>query len=173
MQFTFLPSPNYSQRTSDDISMVVIHHISLPPHQFGGDYITDFFLNQLDIDTHPYFREIADSKVSAHLLIKRSGEVIQFVDFSHKAWHAGRSYYAGMQDLNNCSIGIELEGDEHTAFTDAQYLELDKILEYLIQQYPIKYIVGHSDIAPKRKTDPGTQFSWEQLLHGTIMTQYR
>ena len=162
MIFKQCPSPNFSKRDSQ-IDMIVIHNISLPPNQFGGGYIEDFFQNKLNPCAHPYFDRIKTLKVSSHLLIKRNGETLQFVDFADKAWHAGISYYQGRDDCNDFSIGIELEGADDIAYTKAQYRELNKILAYLCQQYPIKYIVGHSDIAPGRKSDPGRAFDWRKI----------
>ena len=157
-----LYSSNFSKRTAE-INMLVIHNISLPPGEFGGRYIEDFFQNQLDPSAHPYFAHIKNLKVSSHLLIKRDGEGIQFVDFADKAWHAGVSSYRGRDNCNDFSIGIELEGADDIAYTEVQYQQLNKILADLCQQYPIKYIVGHSDIAPGRKTDPGRAFDWSKI----------
>ncbi len=162
MTFKHIHSPNFSKRTAE-IDMLVIHNISLPPSEFGGRYIEDFFQNQLDPSAHPYFASIQHLKVSSHLLIKRNGECIQFVDFADKAWHAGVSSYRGRDNCNDFSIGIELEGADDIAYTEAQYQQLNKILADLCQQYPIKYIVGHSDIAPGRKTDPGRAFDWSRI----------
>ncbi len=162
MTFKHIHSPNFSKRTAE-IDMLVIHNISLPPSEFGGRYIEDFFQNQLDPSAHPYFASIQHLKVSSHLLIKRNGECIQFVDFADKAWHAGVSSYRGRDNCNDFSIGIELEGADDIAYTEAQYQQLNKILADLCQQYPIKYIVGHSDIAPGRKTDPGCAFNWSKI----------
>ncbi|WP_369176907.1 1,6-anhydro-N-acetylmuramyl-L-alanine amidase AmpD [Candidatus Thiodubiliella endoseptemdiera] len=162
MTFKHIHSPNFSKRTAE-IDMLVIHNISLPPGEFGGRYIEDFFQNQLDPSAHPYFASIQHLKVSSHLLIKRNGECIQFVDFADKAWHAGVSSYRGRDNCNDFSIGIELEGADDIAYTEAQYQQLNKILADLCQQYPIKYIVGHSDIAPGRKTDPGRAFNWSKI----------
>lgn len=162
MTFKHIHSPNFSKRTAE-IDMLVIHNISLPPGEFGGRYIEDFFQNQLDPSAHPYFASIQHLKVSSHLLIKRNGECIQFVDFADKAWHAGVSSYRGRDNCNDFSIGIELEGADDITYTEAQYQQLNKILADLCQQYPIKYIVGHSDIAPGRKTDPGRAFNWSKI----------
>ncbi len=162
MNFKQIPSPNFSERT-EAVDMVVIHNISLPPGEFGGHYIEDFFQNKLAVSAHPYFASIQNLKVSSHLLIKRDGTTIQFVDFAHKAWHAGVSHYRGRDNCNNFSIGIELEGADDIAYTEAQYQQLNKILADLCQQYPIKYIVGHNDIAPGRKTDPGAAFDWSKI----------
>jgi len=167
-EFKIKNSPNFSTRENGKISMIVIHSISLPPSKFGDNYIEDFFLNRLDCDKHPYFKTIKNLKVSAHLLIKRNGETIQFVDFDKKAWHAGKSFYSGLDNCNEFSIGIELEGADNIQYTEEQYSQLDEILVLLIKKYPIKYIVGHNEIAPARKTDPGTAFKWSKLLQGKI-----
>ena len=158
-----IPSPNFNQRpTNTDIQLVVIHNISLPPSQFGGGYIQQFFQNQLDWSAHPYFQTIEGMQVSAHLLILRTGEVIQFVNFDERAWHAGRSSYLGKAECNDYSIGIELEGSDDLAFEDAQYDALAQVVSALQTTYPkIKqHLAGHSDIAPGRKTDPGRHFDW-------------
>jgi AmpD protein len=173
MNFIQKPSANYSKRLRNLIDMVVIHNISLPPKEFGGTYIEDFFQNKLDYSRHPYFATIKDLKVSAHLLINRDGEVVQFVDFADKAWHAGQSKYKEYQDINQNSIGIELEGADDIIYSTEQYKALNQVLEDLISKYPIKYIVGHSDIAKGRKTDPGESFQWHKLLGGKILDEYR
>ncbi|TCB32296.1 1,6-anhydro-N-acetylmuramyl-L-alanine amidase AmpD [Acinetobacter sp. ANC 4910] len=158
-----IPSPNFNQRPEEaKIELVVIHNISLPPSQFGGGYIQQFFQNQLDSKLHPYFETIQDLKVSAHLLILRTGEVLQFVNFQQRAWHAGRSSYLGQQECNDYSIGIELEGSDDCAFETQQYQVLAQVMVSLQQAYPTiqQHVAGHSDIAPGRKTDPGPYFDW-------------
>ncbi|HEX5380741.1 MAG TPA: 1,6-anhydro-N-acetylmuramyl-L-alanine amidase AmpD [Acinetobacter sp.] len=158
-----IPSPNFNQRPAEaKIELVVIHNISLPPSQFGGGYIQQFFQNQLDSTQHPYFETIQDLKVSAHLLILRTGEVLQFVNFQQRAWHAGRSTYLGQQECNDYSIGIELEGSDDCAFETLQYQVLAQVVVSLQQAYPAiqQHVAGHSDIAPGRKTDPGPYFDW-------------
>lgn len=167
------PSPNHSERADvDDISLLVIHNISLPPGQFGGPWITDLFCNQLSPDYHPYFAGIFELRVSAHLLIRREGSVIQYVPFDRKAWHAGKSLFQGRAECNEFSIGIELEGSDDQPFTDFQYEKLEVITALLRCAYPAitaERIVGHSDIAPGRKTDPGPCFDWVRYraaLHG-------
>ncbi len=143
--------------------MLVVHNISLPPEQFGGSYIEDFFCNKLDCTIHPYFETIKDLQVSAHLLIKRDGAVVQFVPFNKRAWHAGRSEFKGQVECNDFSIGIELEGSDHINYDKRQYEVLAQVTELLLQAYPAmnpERIVGHSDIAPGRKTDPGPSFDW-------------
>ncbi|MES2205012.1 MAG: 1,6-anhydro-N-acetylmuramyl-L-alanine amidase AmpD [Pseudomonadota bacterium] len=145
------------------IDLLVIHNISLPPGIFGKSYIEDLFLGRLSIAEHPYFEHIATAKVSAHLLIRRDGEVIQFVPFNQRAWHAGQSSFHGRSACNDFSIGIELEGTDDLDFEAIQYQQLADITRHLMQVYPKitpETIVGHSDIAPGRKTDPGPHFDW-------------
>ena len=160
-------SPNFDLRQDEsDISLVVIHGISLPPGQFGGDYIDQLFCNQLDPDEHPYFKDIAGLKVSSHILIRRDGEIVQYVPFNKRAWHAGVSCYEKRYSCNDFSIGIELEGEDTTPYTKAQYRVLSELIKSLIATYPAlttKSIAGHSDIAPGRKTDPGEAFDWDYL----------
>ncbi|WP_288403750.1 1,6-anhydro-N-acetylmuramyl-L-alanine amidase AmpD [uncultured Acinetobacter sp.] len=167
---TQIASPNFNTRPDDtDIQLVVIHNISLPPSQFGGGYIQQFFQNKLDWSIHPYFQTIEGMQVSAHLLILRTGEVIQFVNFNDRSWHAGRSSYLAQKECNDYSIGIELEGSDDLPFEIEQYQALVEVVTVLRQAYPKiqNHIAGHSDIAPKRKTDPGLYFDWQlfrQLL---------
>ena len=167
---TQIASPNFNTRPDDtDIQLIVIHNISLPPSQFGGGYIQQFFQNKLDWSIHPYFQTIEGMQVSAHLLILRTGEVIQFVNFNDRSWHAGRSSYLAQKECNDYSIGIELEGSDDLPFEIEQYQALVEIVTVLRQAYPKiqNHIAGHSDIAPKRKTDPGLYFDWQlfrQLL---------
>ena len=145
------------------INLLVIHNISLPPGIFGEGYIEDLFLGRLPVTEHPYFESLAEVKVSAHLLIRRDGEVVQFVPFDKRAWHAGRSSFAGRTACNDFSIGIELEGTDDLPFEAVQYHQLADITRCLMQAYlgiTSKTIVGHSDIAPGRKTDPGSHFDW-------------
>lgn len=158
-------SPNTDARPAGtDIDMIVIHNISLPPHQFGGQGIMQLFTNRLDPAEHPYYAEIAHLKVSSHFLIRRDGELIQFVSCHQRAWHAGVSSWQGRERCNDFSIGIELEGCDESAFDDTQYLTLQALIQALQQRYPIRHIVGHSDIAPGRKTDPGPFFDWQRLF---------
>lgn len=160
-------SPNFNERPSESINMLVIHNISLPPNEFGGGYIERFFCNQLDCSVHPYFREIENLEVSAHLLIKRNGEVMQFVPFDKRAWHAGVSEFQGESNCNDFSIGIELEGADNVPFDEKQYSVLQQVTQALLAAYPtieVPRIVGHSDIAPGRKTDPGPHFDWKRYL---------
>ena len=160
------PSPNYNQRPENtEIQLIVIHNISLPPSQFGGGYIEQFFQNQLDWSLHPYFQSIEGMQVSTHLLILRTGEVLQFVNFNDRAWHAGRSTYLSKVECNDYSIGIELEGSDDTDFEAIQYQVLVDVVATLQTAYPKTdhHIAGHSDIAPGRKTDPGPHFQWQEF----------
>jgi len=162
---TFVPSPNCDSRPSDEISLVVIHAISLPLGNYDTSLIRDLFTNNLKIDLHPSFQDLKDLRVSSHLLITRIGEIIQFVPFNLRAWHAGISSYEGRENCNDFSIGIELEGCDHEIFTAEQYHALNQILRTLADEYAItrENIVGHSDIAPGRKTDPGPFFMWNKI----------
>ncbi|MDT8281586.1 MAG: 1,6-anhydro-N-acetylmuramyl-L-alanine amidase AmpD [Gammaproteobacteria bacterium] len=163
---TQCPSPNKDTRPENTgVDLVVIHSISLPPGEYGGNAIEQFFQNQLDKDQHPYFAEIHDLEVSSHLLIKRSGEIVQFVPFHERAWHAGQSNYKGRERCNDFSIGIELEGTDTDMFEDIQYAQLSRLIVSLKKTYPSisDNITGHCDIAPGRKQDPGSGFDWEKL----------
>ena len=158
-----IASPNYNQRPEQtEIQLLVVHNISLPPSQFGGGYIEQFLQNQLDWSVHPYFQTIEGMQVSTHLLILRSGEVLQFVNFNDRAWHAGRSTYLAKKECNDYSIGIELEGSDDTPFEEVQYTVLAEVIGVLQAAYPkiLQHLAGHSDIAPGRKTDPGPFFDW-------------
>ena len=157
-------SPNFDDRpVGIAVDLIVIHAISLPPEQFGGDGVEQLFLNRLDPCEHPYYREIEQLRVSAHFFIRRDGRLMQFVSCHHRAWHAGISRWKGRDRCNDFSIGIELEGHDSCAFDDAQYLILDPLLLCLRAAFPIVDVVGHSDIAPGRKTDPGPCFEWNRL----------
>lgn len=160
-------SPNQDERPSGvDISGIVIHNISLPPGEFKGGWIDDLFLNKLDPSAHPYFEEISDLKVSAHVLIRRSGETIQYVPFHQRAWHAGVSCWDGRERCNDFTIGIEMEGCDDQSFEDKQYQQLADVIKILCAHYPqltTKSVKGHQDIAPGRKTDPGPYFDWLYL----------
>ena len=147
------------------VSLVVIHGISLPPGEFGGPWIDALFTNTLDPDAHPYFAEVAGLTVSAHLLVRRDGELVQYVPFDRRAWHAGRSCHHGRENCNDFSIGIELEGTDEIPYTAQQYTVLAAVLALLEQHYPacVGHLAGHSDIAPGRKTDPGPSFDWAAL----------
>ena len=157
----FIASGNSDERPSgSEVELLVIHSISLPPGEFGGPGIIDLFTSKLDRDAHPYYREIAGLKVSSHFLIRRDGEIIQFVACDRRAWHAGESSWGGRKRCNDFSIGIELEGTDNVPFEDAQYERLAELTRALQANYQITDIVGHSDIAPGRKTDPGPCFDW-------------
>ena len=159
-----IESDNFNQRpTLKKDFLVVIHSISLPPGQFNNSFIEDFFQNKLNPNLHPYFETIKDLKVSAHFLIKRTGELIQFVSCHNRAWHAGESSWKGMSNCNDFSIGIELEGTEIQPYEEIQYKVLLNLLVQLKKEYNIIDIVGHSDIAPHRKTDPGPSFDWNKI----------
>lgn len=165
----FLPSPNHSPRPLGMvIDLIVIHNISLPPYQFDGDAVIAFFQNQLDHSQHPYFATLIGMHVSSHFFVRRDGELIQFVPLTKKAWHAGQSVFEERADCNNFSIGIELEGADNVEYTDMQYHQLVELCVSLMAQYPhitLERIVGHSDIAPGRKTDPGPAFDWQFFRH--------
>jgi AmpD protein len=160
------PSPNYNQRPLGEISLLVIHNISLPPGQFGTGKVQAFFGNQLVVDEHPYFAEICHLQVSAHFLIERDGAVTQFVSCLDRAWHAGVSHFEGRDNCNDFSLGIELEGTDEQPYTDRQYQALIELTEQLRDAWPaitVERIRGHCDIAPGRKTDPGPAFDWARL----------
>lgn len=160
-----LPSPNYDQRPDVEIDALVIHNISLPPNQYGTGQVQRFFQNQLDYSEHSYFESLRDIRVSAHVFIERDGDATQFVSFNERAWHAGKSVLSGASDCNNFSIGVELEGCDDEAYSDAQYESLLKLTQALMLAYPsisVDRIVGHSDIAPGRKSDPGAAFDWQR-----------
>jgi AmpD protein len=167
-QASKVPSPNYDERPiAGAMSLLVIHCISLPPEKFGSDHIDQFFCNRLNPDEHPYFKEIHQLRVSSHLLIKRTGETVQYVPFNKRAWHAGLSDYKGQDKCNDFSIGIELEGSETQPYTDEQYDQLIAVSKALIEYYPElsdQHIVRHSDISPGRKTDPGESFRWSRFI---------
>jgi len=162
-----VPSPNCDARPPhENISLLVIHCISLPPGEFGGDAIEHLFTNRLDPEAHPSFREIHSLRVSSHLLIRRDGELVQYVPFGQRAWHAGVSRYQGRERCNDFSIGIELEGSDSQPYEDVQYHVLNRVIEVLRQQYPTlgeNDIAGHCHIAPGRKTDPGPVFDWQRI----------
>jgi AmpD protein len=162
----YLSSPNCDPRPSGGIELLVIHNISLPPGQFGGDGVRRLFTNTLDADAHPYYRTIAGLKVSAHFFVRRDGQVVQFVSCLDRAWHAGLSRWQGRERCNDFSIGIELEGSDESPYTDAQYEALHALTMALRAAYSIHGIAGHSDIAPQRKTDPGPGFDWMRYLAG-------
>jgi AmpD protein len=158
-------SPNQDERPpGSEITLVVLHSISLPHGEYGGDAIERLFTNRLDPDAHPYFREIQGMKVSAHFLIRRDGELVQFVPVERRAWHAGVSSWRGRSRCNDFSVGIELEGTDDTPFEEPQYRCLSTLLGDLSRSVPLKDIATHSDVAPGRKTDPGARFDWDRLL---------
>ncbi|MFW2372891.1 MAG: 1,6-anhydro-N-acetylmuramyl-L-alanine amidase AmpD [Gammaproteobacteria bacterium] len=163
----YICSPNHDERPAKaQPELLVIHNISLPPGEFGGSYIDQLFTNQLNPNEHPYFQQINSLQVSSHALIRRSGEIVQYVPFHQRAWHAGASSYCGRECCNDFSIGIELEGTDDLPFEDIQYQQLAKLIRALWRTYPEipkDAITGHSDIAPGRKTDPGPAFNWTKL----------
>jgi len=164
------PSPNCDDRPNDGSpDLLVIHGISLPPGQFGGPEIEQLFTNRLDWDAHPYFAEIRGLEVSAHLLIRRDGKLVQFVPFTQRAWHAGASSFRGQDCCNDYSIGVELEGEDEMPYTDEQYTTLTGASRAIVTAYPVisgREIAAHSDIAQGRKTDPGPAFDWLRLYDG-------
>ena len=162
----FIESPNQNERPNHpQISLIVIHSISLPPKKYNNDHIEKFFLNELDHSLDIFYKDIEGLKVSSHILIKRTGEIIQFVPFDKRAWHAGISSYKGRENCNDFSIGIELEGCDDEAFEKQQYQSLSRLINFLSIDLKInkQNIVGHADIAPGRKTDPGPFFDWTLL----------
>jgi N-acetyl-anhydromuramoyl-L-alanine amidase len=164
-----IASPNCDARPSGSgISLLVIHGISLPPGEFGGPWIVELFTNRLKTDAHPYFAQLADRKVSAHFLIRRDGSLAQFVPCALRAWHAGVSEWHGREHCNDFSIGIELEGADDVPYTDAQYTMLAALTRALRRRYRIRDVAGHSDIAPRRKTDPGPVFDWKRFHRLTL-----
>ena len=167
---TQCPSPNQDDRPDgSEPELIIIHGISLPPKEFGGPYVEQLFTNCLDWDTHPYFDEIRDLQVSAHLFLSRDGKFIQFAPFGRRAWHAGASAFRGRENCNDFSIGIELEGDDDTEYTDPQYEQLIAVITALCDTYSqlgARRIAGHCDVAPGRKTDPGPAFDWLRLYDG-------
>ena len=164
------PSPNQDDRPEGrHPNLIILHGISLPPGEYGGNEIESFFTNCLDCDAHPFFAEIRDVRVSAHLLIRRSGDLIQFVPFERRAWHAGDSSFRGSAGCNDYSIGIELEGTDDTPYSDEQYVHLTAVISAICESYPdisARQIAGHCDVAPGRKTDPGPAFDWMRLYDG-------
>ncbi|MEG3126505.1 1,6-anhydro-N-acetylmuramyl-L-alanine amidase AmpD [Pantoea cypripedii] len=163
-----VPSPHFNQRPENETpSVLIIHNISLPPGEFGGPWIDRLFTGTLPADAHPYFADIAHLRVAAHCLIRRDGELVQYVSFDERAWHAGVSQFEGRENCNDFSMGIELEGTDTQPYTDAQYATLQAVTALLMQHYPLtaERITGHSNIAPERKTDPGPAFDWERYKH--------
>jgi len=173
-----VPSPNHDERpAAAGIEVMVIHSISLPPGVFGGPEIEDFFQNRLDHAAHPFFAGIRDLRVSAHFLVRRDGELVQFVPVLRRAWHAGKSCCLGRDAVNDFSIGIELEGCDEQSFTEAQYITLEALTAALLAAIPAlsaERVYGHADISPGRKTDPGPYFDWERYrLALQVMSQHR
>lgn len=158
------PSPNFGPRPEGTvIDLAIVHSISLPPGQYGGDQIERLFTNRLDWDAHPYFQQIRGLEVSAHFLVRRDGSCLQFVSVENRAWHAGRSTWQGRDNCNDWSVGIELEGLEGDSFAASQYTALARLLDDLALRWPLAEVVGHEHVAPGRKRDPGTGFDWHTL----------
>lgn len=163
-----LPSPNFGPRPAGaEIDLIVLHSISLPPGQYGGDEVQQLFTNRLDWDAHPYFASIRGLEVSAHFYVRRNGELWQFVSCDDRAWHAGASSWRGRTNCNDDSIGIELEGIEGGPFEPAQYETLASLCPAIAERHAIRFIAGHQHIAPGRKEDPGAGFDW-RLLHDQL-----
>jgi len=161
----FVASPNHDERPAGEaVTLLVVHSISLPPGEYGGDGIERLFTKRLDAAAHPYFRTIAGLEVSAHFLVRRDGELVQFVCTARRAWHAGESRWRGRSRCNDFSIGVELEGTDEGPFEPAQYSALASLIGTLRVHYPLRQFAAHSDIAPGRKTDPGARFDWPRLL---------
>ena len=160
----YIPSPNCDDRPDGAIELLVIHNISLPPGEFGGDGVQRLFTNTLDAAAHPYYQTLSGMKVSTHFFVRRGGQIIQFVPCVKRAWHAGESCWQGSSRCNDFSIGIELEGSDAMPFTDAQYAALDHLTKALRAAFPLRGVAGHSDISPQRKTDPGPCFDWARYL---------
>lgn len=159
-----VPSPNVDERPAGTrVELIVIHSISLPPGRYGGGHVQALFTNRLDPGGHPFFAEVAEARVSAHLLIERDGRITQFASFDRRAWHAGKSVFQGRPRCNDFSVGVELEGSDFEPFTDAQYGALNAALAAVCAAYPVRFVCGHSDIAAERKTDPGPFFEWDRL----------
>lgn len=169
-----LPSPNRGPRPAGTpIDLVILHSISLPPGHYGGDAIERLFTNRLDWDAHPYYQSIRGLEVSAHFVVRRDGELIQFVSCDERAWHAGASDWEGRAGCNDFSIGIELEGEEGTPFDERQYPVVGALLRSLATRYPIASIAGHEHVAPGRKHDPGAGFDWPRLRRGARLRGVR
>ena len=167
-------SPNFDNRPNkSNINLIVIHNISLPPGIYGGNNIIDLFTNKLNPDGHEYFKSISGLKVSSHFLIRRDGVLIQFVSCLDRAWHAGESTWNQVNNCNDLLIGIELEGSDYDSFESKQYKCLEKLIQSIVKQYPIESIVGHSDISPSRKTDPGPYFDWKKIELYTEKLKYK
>jgi len=160
-------SPHYDERPGGAVAdLIVVHGISLPPGEFGGPWIDRLFTGNLPPDEHPFFKDVAGRRVSAHALIRRTGEIVQYVPFGERAWHAGNSEYQGRSACNDFSIGIEVEGEDERPYEEAQYGSLNALIRALLDTYPAlsrERIAGHSEIAPGRKTDPGAAFDWSRV----------
>jgi AmpD protein len=162
----FVASQNCDDRPPHEtVSLLVVHSISLPPGEFGGDGVERLFTNRLDHDAHPYFRGLTGLRVSAHFFVRRGGELLQFVPLHRRAWHAGVSAWRGRERCNDFSVGVELEGTDRSAFADPQYITLAALVHALRRALPLRDVAAHSDLAPLRKTDPGTGFDWNRFLH--------
>ena len=158
-------SPNFGPRpVATQVDLVVLHSISLPPGEYGGDAIERLFANELDWSEHPYFEKIRGLTVSSHFLIRRDGELVQFVSCDDRAWHAGESHWRGRDDCNDFSVGVELEGTDDTDYAPAQYRRVRELVHVLRNTLPLRDVAAHSDVAPGRKTDPGARFDWARLL---------
>ena len=169
----FISSPNCDERPlGHEINLLVIHNISMPPDVFEGDGVIDLFTNQLNPDVS-YYESVRDLRVSAHFFVRRNGKIIQFVTSKKRAWHAGKSCWKEKECCNDFSIGVEMEGSDTTPFTDSQYIALVSLTMELSKVYPIEDIIGHSDIAPKRKTDPGPYFDWHQYQEALHLAKLR
>jgi AmpD protein len=167
-----VPSPNFRARPDGaQVDTVVLHSISLPPGEYGGDAIERLFTNRLDPRAHPYYADIASSRLSAHFLVRRDGGLLQFVPVHLRAWHAGASVWRGRERCNDFSIGVELEGLDDAPFEDPQYQRLASLVSSLCAALPLRDIAAHSDIAPGRKTDPGTRFDWTRVLSAVSAAQ--
>jgi N-acetyl-anhydromuramoyl-L-alanine amidase len=167
-------SPNFDDRpAATAITLLVMHYISLPANKFSGSYVEDFFLNRLDVTAHESLQQLAGVKVSAHFFLRRNGQLIQFVNCEKRAWHAGVSKFLGTARCNDFSIGIEIEGSGDYPYTKKQYQRLAKLTKLLCMFYPLKYVAGHSDIAPDRKQDPGPHFDWAAYLSSVESTGLR
>ena len=157
-------SPNQGGRpVGSDVSLIVLHNISLPPDDFSGNWVEQFFTNRLDSQAHPYFLTIAGLQVSAHFFVRRDGRVVQFVGCDRRAWHAGKSNWQGRENCNDYSVGVELEGSDSQPFTATQYAALWPLIANLRARYPIRALAGHCHVAPGRKTDPGACFDWASV----------
>jgi len=160
-----LPSANHDARPAGvPVDLLVIHYISLPPGRFSGDAVERLFTNRLEFDAHPFYAQLRALRVSSHFFIRRRGELLQFVGADARAWHAGASQFRGRERCNDFSIGVELEGSGEVPFTDAQYRRLAELTRALVPRYPLRWVAGHSDIAPGRKSDPGPHFDWPRYL---------